>query len=278
MEGQLIFLFLLNVCTGYKAVVFIHGFNGDSKDGNFINDTIQKMHPNTPYYSLCVFTKTDTFKPLWREVEIIKPHLVQYMKAHPPGIHLICYSQGGLVCRGLLSTLQDHNVDTFIALSSPLAGLYGGKDVPQRLTRNIYRFFYSKIGQWISIGNYWKDPHHLTLYGEYSNYLAPLNNDSASPNIAEYKRNFLRLKKLVLIGGPDDDVISPWKSSLFGFYDKNENVQEMVNQRYYVEDSFGLRTLNEGKRLHTYSIPNISHRQWVRNLDVIKHSIIKWLT
>ena len=33
---------------------------------------------------------------------------------------------GGLVCRGLLSTLQDHNVDTFIALSSPLAGLYGG--------------------------------------------------------------------------------------------------------------------------------------------------------
>lgn len=48
--------------------------------------------------------------------------------------------------------------------------------------------------------------------------------------------------------------------------------------QYYVEDSFGLRTLNEGKRLHTYSIPNISHRQWVRNLDVIKHSIIKWLT
>ena len=43
MEGQLIFLFLLNVCTGYKAVVFIHGFNGDSKDGNFINDTIQKV-------------------------------------------------------------------------------------------------------------------------------------------------------------------------------------------------------------------------------------------
>ena len=28
----------------------------------------------------------------------------------------------------------------------------------------------------------------------------------------EYKRNFLRLKKLVLIGGPDDDVIFPWKS------------------------------------------------------------------
>jgi hypothetical protein len=33
---------------------------------------------------------------------------------------------GGLICQGLLSLLQ-HNVDTFIALSSPLAGQYGGK-------------------------------------------------------------------------------------------------------------------------------------------------------
>lgn len=33
---------------------------------------------------------------------------------------------GGLVCRGLLSTIPDHNVDTLIAVSSPMAGMYGG--------------------------------------------------------------------------------------------------------------------------------------------------------
>lgn len=33
---------------------------------------------------------------------------------------------GGLICRGILSTTQ-HNVDTFIALSCPLAGQYGGE-------------------------------------------------------------------------------------------------------------------------------------------------------
>ena len=33
---------------------------------------------------------------------------------------------GGLVCRGLLSTIPDHNVDTLIAVSSPMAGIYGG--------------------------------------------------------------------------------------------------------------------------------------------------------
>lgn len=33
---------------------------------------------------------------------------------------------GGLVCRGILSTLSDHNVHSFISLSSPQAGQYGG--------------------------------------------------------------------------------------------------------------------------------------------------------
>lgn len=27
-----------------------------------------------------------------------------------------------------------------------------------------------------------------------------------------WRQNFLRIKKLVLIGGPDDDVITPWQS------------------------------------------------------------------
>ena len=32
--------------------------------------------------------------------------------------------------------------------------------------------------------------------------------------IIEYKKNFLRLEQLVLIGGPDDGVITPWQSRL----------------------------------------------------------------
>ena len=30
--------------------------------------------------------------------------------------------------------------------------------------------------------------------------------------VSAYKENFLRLKKLVLVGGPDDGVITPWQS------------------------------------------------------------------
>lgn len=44
---------------------------------------------------------------------------------HGPCLLTTIFS-GGLICRGILSTTQ-HNVDTFIALSSPLAGQYGGE-------------------------------------------------------------------------------------------------------------------------------------------------------
>ena len=36
----------------------------------------------------------------------------------------------------------------------------------------------------------------------------------------DYKKNFLRLNRIVLIGGPDDGVITPWESryKIFVFF------------------------------------------------------------
>lgn len=46
---------------------------------------------------------------------------------HPDGVHLLGYSQGGLIARGILETFADHNVKNFISLSSPQAGQFGSK-------------------------------------------------------------------------------------------------------------------------------------------------------
>lgn len=51
------------------------------------------------------------------------PYSVLLMVA---GFFLLPFSKGGLICRGILSTLADHNVQSFISLSSPQAGQYGG--------------------------------------------------------------------------------------------------------------------------------------------------------
>ena len=48
--------------------------------------------------------------------------------------------------------------------------------------------------------------------------------------ISEYRDNFLRLEKFVMIGGPNDTVITPWQSAHLGFYDQNEVVQPFEKQ------------------------------------------------
>jgi len=36
------------------------------------------------------------------------------------------YSQGGLIARALIETIESHNINTFISLSSPQGGQFGG--------------------------------------------------------------------------------------------------------------------------------------------------------
>lgn len=40
--------------------------------------------------------------------------------------HVAGYSQGGIISRGIVET-TNHNITTFISLSSPQAGQYGGQ-------------------------------------------------------------------------------------------------------------------------------------------------------
>jgi len=78
--------------------------------------------------------------------------------------------------------------------------------------RTAYELFYSDIGQHTSVGNYWNDPHHQYLYQNYSRFLPYINNEIESSQSNSYKDGITRLNKLILIGGPDDGVITPWQS------------------------------------------------------------------
>ena len=48
----------------------------------------------------------------------------------------------------------------------------------------------------------------MDLYEKDNVFLPALEN----PRNSSYKSNFVKLEKLVLIGGPDDGVITPWQS------------------------------------------------------------------
>ncbi|XP_048777988.2 lysosomal thioesterase PPT2-A-like isoform X1 [Ostrea edulis] len=276
-----IILAVHNVPNGPKAIVFIHGILGNYQEGSDIQKWVEEVHPDTPFYAIPLYQRLDSLVPLWKQVDVISKEVISIMNNHTNGIHLICFSQGGLICRGILSTTQ-HNVDTFISLSAPLAGQYGDTNYlkyifPNFLKSELHRVLYTKEGQDVSLGNYWKDPHHLEEYQKYSKFLAPLNNDTYTPNINKYKQNFLRLNRLILIGGPNDGVITPWESSHFAYYNSEEKIVEMEQQRYFLEDSFGLQTLYKQKKIKTYTIPGVQHIHWHSNKTVFDNAILPWL-
>lgn len=63
---------------------------------------------------------------MWDQVEAFGNVVRQFHEENPGGVHLLCYSQGGLICRGIIESMGDIDVSTFVSLSSPQGGQYGG--------------------------------------------------------------------------------------------------------------------------------------------------------
>lgn len=138
------------------------------------------------------------------------------------------------MARAVLQSFPDHNIKKFISLSSPQAGQFGSKSFcfhhrhqykeivisasflhlifPDLAAKTAFELFYSKVGQHTSVGNYWNDPKKQELYYEYSVFLPYINNEIESSNSSDFKAALTKLEKLILIGGPNDGVITPWQS------------------------------------------------------------------
>uniref|UniRef100_A0A2A4JXH6 palmitoyl-CoA hydrolase n=1 Tax=Heliothis virescens TaxID=7102 RepID=A0A2A4JXH6_HELVI len=265
----------------YKPVVLIHGVMTGSASMEMIKFRIEEQHPGTIVYNVNRFESWSSLETMWHQVLEIGMDIANISAKHPEGINLIGYSQGGLIARGIVETFPNVSVSTFISLSSPQAGQYGAGFLhlvfPGLVKDTVYELFYSRVGQHTSVGNYWNDPYHQSLYETYSVYLPYINNHIKSAKSADFKNNLLRLKRLVLIGGPDDNVITPWQSSQFGYYDANETIIEMKSQEIYMEDKIGLRTLDESGRLHVVTVPGVNHFSWHMNISIVDDYLLPYL-
>uniref|UniRef100_A0A8C6SD82 palmitoyl-CoA hydrolase n=1 Tax=Neogobius melanostomus TaxID=47308 RepID=A0A8C6SD82_9GOBI len=279
-------LFLLlswSSSEAYKPVIIVHGLFEGAKEMRTITEFIQEAHPGTEVTVLDLFDGGASLEPLWYQVKYFRLAVESIMNRTEDGAHLLCYSQGGVICRALLSVMPKHNIHSFIALSSPLAGQYGGteylkKIFPDTLKKEVYKLCYIKLGQELSICQYWNDPHHRHQYLKHSNFLALINGEKEHTFTKVWRENFLRIKKLVLIGGPDDGVITPWQSSLFGFFSSNETVVEMRNQQFYMNDAFGLKTLDLRGDVSVCKQPGVHHTNFSRSVSVFNNCIRDWLT
>ncbi|XP_003400099.1 lysosomal thioesterase PPT2 homolog [Bombus affinis] len=278
----ILFLSLLNNGVEcYHAVVVIHGVLTGSDSMELISNRIQEMHPGTQIYNTPRYAGWSSLESMWHQVEEIGMDVISVGAAFPEGINLVGYSQGGLLARTILQRFPGHNVRNFISLSSPQAGQYGTQFLhlffPNLVCQTAYELFYSKIGQHTSIGNYWNDPHHQELYYKYSTFLPYVNNEKNSTKMPMYKQGLTKLERMVLVGGPEDGVITPWQSSHFGYYDVNETVIDMRDRRIYKDDLIGLKTLDESGRLVLITVPNVPHYEWHKNVSIVDDFLLPYL-
>ncbi|XP_072016657.1 lysosomal thioesterase PPT2-A-like isoform X2 [Amphiura filiformis] len=272
------------VIHGFKHVVIVHGLdvNGNNNITSLddLKHMIVKAHPGTNVTIPDLFTDAESLiVPLWSQLPKFRDAIEKVMATSGDGINLICYSQGGILCRALLANMTNHNVINFISLSSPQLGQFGAPSKVPVPICNVYKVCYTQTGQdHISVCNYWNDPHHKKEYLAENVFLPVLNNETFNSQSKVWKDNFLKIKKLILIGGPDDGVITPWQSSHFGFYNENEDVIEMHKQEVFLRDSFGLQTLYNRGAIKMYNISGVEHTKWHGNQTVFDCCIEPYLT
>ncbi|XP_003383295.1 PREDICTED: lysosomal thioesterase PPT2-A-like [Amphimedon queenslandica] len=265
--------------VSYRPVIVMHGVLAGASDMDSFVSMIKTAHPGTEVTDISDYNDANSLVNMNDQVKGVYSKMKPVMDAAKDGVNLVCYSQGGLVCRGVLEK-YGHNVHTFISLSSPQAGQFGDTDYlnflfPTFTRDNIYLFFYTDAGQEISVGNYWNDPFHHSDYLSKNKFLPSITNNAPQ----EYKDNILKLQQVVFIGGPDDGVITPWQSSHFGFYKEKSDseIVTMTEQEYYTNDVIGLQTLNNAGKIKVYEIPGVEHTHWHTNQTVFNDAIIQWL-
>lgn len=278
MKLFLVFLLLLTVLS-YKPVIYFHGLFGSPNNFELIQKIILERDPKTKTFSIDIYSRVNTLIPLFRQAQGVMDEINRLKRVHNfDEYNLVCSSQGGLVCRMLIMLQQNHGVDTFMTLATPNMGVYGIPDIAllRQLLGNVTRdnahfLLYTKVAQErISFSNYWNDPKQRRDYLTKNTFLPFANNEMNHPRLQDYKRNFLKIKRLVSFGSEADEVLSPWSSSIYSYYSQDLKIVSMKEQEVYTRDLYGLQTLDKENRLFIHVEPKMGHWDWVKKEDVIR--------
>ena len=162
---------------------------------------------------------------------------------------------------------------------------YGIEISPE--TQEFVRDILKKVGSWrylsdrliegkeVSLCGYWRDPtpEFYPRYLRVSKLLPYLNNELPHIKAREYKANFLKVRRLILAGGPGDGVIKPWQTSQYGYFDENLEPVEMRHYFLYFNGSFGLKTLDERNAVTLCTVQGVAHDEFIREKEVYEKCV-----
>jgi palmitoyl-protein thioesterase len=179
---------------------------------------------------------------------------------------------------------QNIEVDNLVTVASPGFGEFGfptwlgiRRYVVDYLRENAHKFIYNFIVQkTIGMSWIWRDPIRKQEYLTKNLVLPLINNEIQHTNSEKFKRNFLKLKKYVIFGSDGDDIVDPWQSQFYGFFNETMHMIPMEEQEIFKKDSFGLLTLHRTNRLVVHFEKSVAHLAWLARDDLIE-KIIKYL-
>ncbi|CAJ1413535.1 unnamed protein product [Effrenium voratum] len=185
------------------------------------------------------------------------------------GFNAIGFSQGNTVIRGYIHKYNNPPVKTFVSMHGVLMGVNGLPQCPMEVPgvgilcravdaiishAGVYTSF---VQNHLAQANYYRDAANLKEYRADGHFLPYINNEVEGQENATYKKNFQSLEKLVLVMAEDDTMVHPKESEHFGYFKDGTRTEivAMKDAPWYTEDWFGLKSLDQQKKIDFFSTP-----------------------
>lgn len=270
---------------------------------------IQEIDPNVTLYSLPVCDDDSSYANLWDQgqqiIDGIRHQIALAPEVFEDGYTLVAHSQGALTARTAVQRMDDHNVHTLICLAGPQLGEFGIPDISSDnalfqdlaaagrdsvYTLVLTGLLRSEFQESLSVANYWSDPRPSAGLFEIgkpradylsgNTFLPVLNNEpergTQGPGLpvdaseaVRYKGNFLRLRRAVFTAGTADEMIIPWNSGVWEFFEETGTSTVPLNETsLWLDDWVGLRELHETGRLVREVGDGVAHTMWAHDRGV----------
>jgi len=264
----------------YIPTVFMHGLgdSGGNRGMKNLAKTVSDTYPGA--YSVAVKV-ADGISSYTENMDKQVKEFAEAVKADPnlaDGFNAVGLSQGGLIVRAYVEQYNDPKVHNLVSLCGPQGGIGDcPKGTPSWMCSVGKDVMYSAG---FSFSGYWKDTEGdadkaKAKYLDKSPYLADVNNDRDEKNDS-YKQNMISLNKYVMVKALNDTVVAPKESEFHDFFPwgSTEDIEEYKSTEAYENDWIGLRSLDEAKKIDTYTYEG-DHLRW--SDDFWKDTVLPYL-
>lgn len=286
---KLLKLLVLTVIMFYvnsKALplVLLHGL-GDSCSNHFfqsVGEFIKEREGAT--YFKCIESggsALDFITSFKHQADVACKHIKKDPNLVGKEIAILALSQGGLLARSILEECDfGGSVKKIVSVGGPQMGValfphcekgpfcYLINSVTDAL---VYTPF---IQNTVGPAGYFRVYNNFEAYLKGSTFLAELNNEVDHGKNDDYKAKMLGLEVFVLIKFTKDTMIIPKETAHFGFYNEKKEVVDFTQTDVYVNDTLGLKTLNEQGKLIFEDIEG-NHLQF--SFDDVEKKMIPYL-